>query len=57
MKIRREIYRLTEKLGDYLYKNGLYRGYLGFDYVVDLDTYETAFMEINPRITGSTILT
>lgn len=56
MKIRREIYKHTERFGDYLYQNGLYKGFLGFDYVVDMNTYEVFLMEINPRITGSILL-
>lgn len=57
MKVRREIYHYTEKFGNYLYQNGFYKGSLGFDFVVDLDTYEVTFMEINPRLTGSILLT
>jgi hypothetical protein len=56
MKVRREIAEYTKKFGDFLYREGLFRGIFGFDFSVDMDTNEVFFMEMNPRLTGSTTL-
>lgn len=51
--MRKQIFEYSEKLGDYLYKNNIYKGLLGLDFVMDLDTNEIFLMEINPRLTGN----
>lgn len=40
--------------GDYLYSKEYYKGYFGIDFVVDVETYEVFFMEMNPRETAGT---
>ena len=55
--MRETIFEFSEKLGDYLYKNNMYKGFLGIDFVMDLDHNEIFLMEINPRQTGEIILT
>jgi hypothetical protein len=56
MRVRREIAEYCVKFSDFLYREGLFRGLFGYDFTVDLDTNEVFFMEINPRLTGSTAL-
>ena len=34
----------------------MFRGIFGVDFVVDYDSSEVYFMEINPRLTGSTTI-
>ena len=55
-KIRKKIFELTERLGNFMYKEYNYRGVFGLDFVIDVDTNEVFLMEINPRITGSCAL-
>jgi biotin carboxylase len=43
---------VTKRFGEHVYKEGLFRGIFGIDFVVDMETYEVFLMEINPRITG-----
>ena len=35
--MRQTIFEFSEKLGDYLYKNNIFKGFLGIDFVMDLD--------------------
>ena len=55
-RVRSEIYAIAERFGDHLYGKGIYKGYFGIDFVVDMDTKTTYFMEMNPRQTASTTL-
>ena len=50
------MFSITKIFGDYLYKEGIFRGMFGIHFVVDLETYQVYFMEINPRLTGSTTI-
>jgi hypothetical protein len=34
----------SEMLGDYLYNKGIYKGFLGLDFVIDLDSHEVFLM-------------
>jgi biotin carboxylase len=43
-------------LGDHLYKENIFRGMFGIDFVVDYDTFDLYLMEVNPRMTGSTTI-
>jgi predicted ATP-grasp superfamily ATP-dependent carboligase len=51
--VRGEIYAITKRFGDYVYKEKIFRGMFGIDFAVDIDTHEVFVMEINPRMTGS----
>jgi hypothetical protein len=42
--MRKQIFEYSEKLGDYLYKNNLFKGFLGLDFVMDLDNNEIFLM-------------
>ena len=55
--MRQTIFEFSEKLGNYLYINNIFKGFLGIDFVMDLDNNEVFLMEINPRLTGNIFLT
>jgi hypothetical protein len=56
-KVRREILKLTEKFGNYLYVENLFKGFFGCDFAVDINSHEVFFLEINARLTGTEALT
>jgi biotin carboxylase len=56
MTIRKTAQDMTVKLGNALYKNG-YKGYFEVDYLIDRDTQNVYFGELNPRISGITPMT
>ena len=56
LKVRQEIFKHAETFGNFLYREGLFKGFFGFDFSVDMDTHEVFFMEINPRLTGPSAL-
>ena len=35
---------ITKNFGEYFYKEGLFRGIFGIDFVVDMDNYEVFLM-------------
>jgi len=55
-EVRRKAHRMTEQLGQALYKRD-YRGYFEVDYLIDLDDGNVYLGELNPRITGISAMT
>lgn len=53
---RREARKLTERIGEQLYKAG-YKGCFEVDYLIDLDSGKLYLGELNPRLTGITAIT
>lgn len=55
-KVRKQARKYTFKFGQELRRMG-YRGYFELDYLIDLDAGEVYLGEINPRITGASLMT
>lgn len=55
-KVRKSARKYTFKFGEELRRMG-YRGYFELDYLIDLDEDEVYLGEINPRITGASLMT
>lgn len=54
--LRRQALRATQSMGEQLRAEG-YRGYFGLDFLIDEDTGVLYLGELNPRLTGVTLLT
>lgn len=54
-QIRAKARELTFRFGEQLKKEG-YRGYFELDFLIDLDTDEIWLGELNPRLTGASLL-
>lgn len=50
--VRRKAYLYTIAIGEEMRKHG-YRGVFGVDYLLDIDSQQLYFGELNPRITGA----
>jgi len=50
--IKRQIYEITEKIGDYFKEQG-YKGIFGLDFILDEKTNKFYVTESNPRLLGS----
>ncbi|HEX8705508.1 MAG TPA: hypothetical protein VF815_42130 [Myxococcaceae bacterium] len=55
-QLRRQALQATRALGERLRREG-YWGYFGLDFLIDEDTGALYLGELNPRITGATLLT
>ena len=56
MEVRERARKNTFAFGEELRKMG-YRGYFEIDYLTDLDTNEVYLGEVNPRVTGASLMT